>query len=186
SFHEITVDGDTSTNDTVLLLAGGADLPAIGEEDPRTPLLEAAVRHVMDALACAIVRDGEGADRVLELHVTGAADDEAARRVADSVATSSLVKTALAGSDPNWGRILAAAANAGVPLDARKLSLQIAGVPLFAHGAAARFDEEAVAEKLHEPWVVAVLDLGEGSGQARKLTTDLTAGYVRINSEYTT
>ena len=102
------------------------------------------------------------------------------------MARSSLVKTALAGADPNWGRFLAAAANAGVELDARNLSLEIAGVPLFTNGAAARFDEEAVAAKLREPWIVAVLDLGRGSGSARKLTTDLTAAYVGINSEYTT
>jgi glutamate N-acetyltransferase/amino-acid N-acetyltransferase len=186
SFNEITVDGDTSTNDTVLLLAGGAAVSPIEEDDPRTPLLESAVQEVMGRLARAIVQDGEGAGRVLELHVTGASDDGAARRVADAVARSSLVKTALAGADPNWGRFLAAAANAGVGLDARRISLQIAGIPLFAGGAAARFDTAAMQAKLREPWVVARLTLGEGPGTARKLTTDLTAEYVRINSEYTT
>jgi glutamate N-acetyltransferase/amino-acid N-acetyltransferase len=129
SFHEITVDGDTSTNDTVLLMAGhpSAGSP-IDAHDARAAELEHAVTEVMRDLAGQILRDGEGATRVLELHVTGARTEGDARRIADSIVRSSLVKTALAGADPNWGRILAAAANAGVPLEQPSVSLALGGV----------------------------------------------------------
>jgi glutamate N-acetyltransferase/amino-acid N-acetyltransferase len=186
SFHEITVDGDTSTNDAVLLLAGGQDAPPIGADDPRAPALERAVTAVMEDLARRIVHDGEGLQRVLELHVTGARTDDEARRVADAVVRSALVKTALAGGDPNWGRILAAAANAGVPLEAERLRLRIAGVDVFADGGPLAVDRGVVEASMQREDVRADLDLGRGTARARRFTTDLTRDYVRINSEYTT
>jgi glutamate N-acetyltransferase/amino-acid N-acetyltransferase len=186
SFHEISVDGDTSTNDTVVLLGGPEGDDPIGEGDPRLPGLEAAVTAVMQRLARAIVLDGEGRSRLMELRVTGAADGESARRVAESVACSSLVKTALAGGDPNWGRIVAAAANAGVPLDGDRLSLELCGHRVFEAGAPTDYDQAAVAAGFAAEEVLAVLDLGQGNASARRWTTDLTTEYVRLNAEYTT
>ncbi|MEM9381627.1 MAG: bifunctional glutamate N-acetyltransferase/amino-acid acetyltransferase ArgJ [Planctomycetota bacterium] len=186
SFHEITVDGDTSTNDTVLLLAGpGAD-GAITDDDPRLAPLEAAITAVMQRLARAIVLDGEGRTRVMELVVEGAADREAARRVAEAVACSSLVKTALAGGDPNWGRIVAAAANAGVELEGERLALDICGMRVFEAGLPTEVDAASLDAAFSGEEVRVVLTLGDGPGRARRWTTDLSAEYVRINSEYTT
>jgi len=186
SFHEITVDGDTSTNDAVLLLAGGAGTPAIGAGDPRGETLAAAITEVMRQLAQAIVHDGEGACRVMQVRVTGAATRGEARRVADAVTGSLLVKTALAGGDPNWGRILAAAANAGVPLEAARLSLSLGGVTVFRDGAPQSVDRGLVEAAMSARDVAVVLDLGAGTGTARRSTPDLTKDYVHINSEYTT
>jgi glutamate N-acetyltransferase/amino-acid N-acetyltransferase len=187
SFHEITVDGDTSTNDTVLLMAGhpSAGSP-IDAHDARAAELEHAVTEVMRDLAGQILRDGEGATRVLELHVTGARTEGDARRIADSIVRSSLVKTALAGADPNWGRILAAAANAGVPLEQPSVSLALGGVTVLRDGAPVVNDADHLKRVMEAKHVRADLALGLGSGGARRFTTDLTAEYVRINADYTT
>ena len=187
SFHEITVDGDTSTNDAVILLA---EPPAGGV----TPLdeaalrrLEVAVTEVARRLAEQIIEDGEGKTRVMEIRVQGADSTEDARRVAQSVATSSLVKTALAGGDPNWGRILAAAGNAGVAVDVASLTLHIAGLPVFRDGAPLdTVDATELGRRFRASRVHARIDLGRGEGSARMLTTDLTHRYVEINAEYTT
>ncbi len=186
SFHTITVDGDTSTNDAVVLLAGGADMPAVDTDDRRGELLARAVTRVAQDLAQAIIRDGEGASRVAEIRVTSARSRDEARRVARSVAGSSLVKTALAGGDPNWGRILAAAANARVGLDGSRLRLALGGVVVFAAGGPLRVDQAAVDRAFSRDEVLIELDLGLGEASARMYTTDLTKGYVEINSEYTT
>jgi glutamate N-acetyltransferase/amino-acid N-acetyltransferase len=186
SFHEISVDGDTSTNDTVVLLGGPSGAQDITDGDPRLPALEAAVTAVMQRLARAIVLDGEGRTRLMELRVTGAADTASARRVAESVACSSLVKTALAGGDPNWGRILAAAANAGVSLGGAKPSLEICGHRVFENGAPTVYDRQAVDAAFSAEEVQVVLHLGLGQGSARRWTTDLSTEYVRLNAEYTT
>ncbi len=187
SFNQISVDGDTSTNDAVLVLAGGADVPDIGStDDARLRVLEGAMQHVADALADQIIDDGEGASRILDLSVIGARSRDDARRVAEAVVRSPLVKTALAGGDPNWGRILAAAGNAGVPIDLTRVTLSIAGVDVYRRGAPVGDDREAVARAMTERRVTSVLSLGSGDETARRLTTDLTVEYVRINSEYTT
>ncbi|MEM1451063.1 MAG: bifunctional glutamate N-acetyltransferase/amino-acid acetyltransferase ArgJ [Planctomycetota bacterium] len=186
SFHEITVDGDTSTNDTVLLLAGPGTENTITSEDPRLGPLETAITAVMQRLARAIVLDGEGRTRVMELVVEGAADRDDARRVAETVACSSLVKTALAGGDPNWGRIVAAAANAGVALEGERLSLDICGMRVFEAGLPTEVDAARLDAAFSDEEVRVVLTLGDGPGRARRWTTDLSAEYVRINSEYTT
>ncbi len=187
SFHEITVDGDTSTNDTVLLLAGGGGGPELQEDDPRLPLLERGITEVMHALAREILRDGEGASRVMEIRVSGAPGRDEARQIAESVARSSLVKTALAGGDPNWGRILAAAANAGVPIDEGLLSLRLGGHEVFGGGQVRpEVEPAALEEAFARDEVLVELELGSGPGRARRFTTDLTQEYVRINAEYTT
>jgi glutamate N-acetyltransferase/amino-acid N-acetyltransferase len=140
----------------------------------------------MQHLAAEVVRDGEGATRVMVLEVRGAEDDAQAGRVADSVARSSLVKTALAGGDPNWGRILAAAANAGVPLELERMTLELGGIQVHGGGMPLDVDQEAVDTAFSRREVRVVLDLGQGPGTARRLTCDLTQEYVRINAEYTT
>lgn len=187
SFHEISVDGDTSTNDAVLLVSGAAGGPPIRIGDARLGAVERGITSVMEQLALAIVEDGEGRTRVLRLSVTGAADDAAARRIADSVVRSPLVKTALAGGDPNWGRVLAAAANAGVPLETDGLALRIGGIRVFAAGEVEPgHDREALERAVAGSHVSFDLELNAGEGRARKWTTDLSTEYVRINSEYTT
>ena len=160
--------------------------PGGGEEDDLFPLLEAAVTAVMQRLARAIVLDGEARTRLMELRVTGAADTASARRVAESIACSSLVKTALAGGDPNWGRILAAAANAGVSLEGAAPSLEICGHRVFENGAPTTYDRQAVDAAFSAEEVQVVLHLGLGHGSARRWTTDLSTEYVRLNAEYTT
>jgi glutamate N-acetyltransferase / amino-acid N-acetyltransferase len=186
SFHEITVDGDTSTNDAVLLWGGDITRPAITADDPRLPVLEAAITAVMQDLAGQIVRDGEGASRIMTLTVVGADEQAQARRVADAIARSSLVKTALAGGDPNWGRILAAAANAGVPLELERMTLDIGGIRVHEKGLPRKVDRKAVEGAFAQQEVLVTLRLGSGPGQARRITTDLTKDYVRINADYTT
>lgn len=185
SFHEITVDGDTSTNDSVLLLAGGADSPPLDLGDPRLEAIRAAVTLVADDLANKIVADGEGASRVMEFWVVGASTKKQARAVARTVTKSLLVKTALAGGDPNWGRILAAAANAGHDLEVENLALSIAGMPVFKAGPLP-VDRQALDQAFSKSRVVVELNLGQGTQQARALTSDITKQYVVINSEYST
>lgn len=187
SFHQISVDGDTSTNDAVLLIAGEANAKdAIDEDDPRLPMLERAVTEVAGSLADQILWDGEGMTRLLRVEVNGAASNADARAIAASVARSALVKTALAGGDPNWGRVLAAAGNAGVPLATDELSLCIGGVQVFAAGRVLDFRRSAVLRAFRQREVKVVLRIGSGAAGARFATTDLTHGYVSINSEYPT
>lgn len=186
SFHTITVDGDTSTNDAVVLVAGGASMPVVEPDSERGVLLQRAIAEVAQDLALAIVRDGEGATRVAEVRVNAARTDAEARAVASSIACSSLVKTALAGGDPNWGRILSAAANAGVGLEGPHLRLRLGGIEVFADEHPLAVDQTAVDRAFSGDEVLIELDLGLGSAQAHMFTTDLTKGYVEINSEYTT
>jgi glutamate N-acetyltransferase/amino-acid N-acetyltransferase len=181
SFHEITVDGDTSTNDTVLLLARQSDAP-----DAAGPDLQEGVTAVMRELAEDIVRDGEGASRIAHIRVTGAPSPAAARTVAHAVARSSLVKTALAGGDPNWGRILAAAASTEVPVTPEGLTLVLQGFPVFAAGRPLSVDPAALDQAFAREEVDIELGLGLGDACGQVMTTDLTHRYVEINSEYTT
>ena len=204
TFNRISVDGDTSTNDTVLLLAGGAAGIGLATEEDEAAFAQ-ALTALCARLALAIVRDGEGASRFVTLHVTGANSVAEAAAIARTIATSPLVKTAFAGGDPNWGRILAAAGRAGVAIDAACLRLWIApgeaegalgGDPpthvpadgiLLAHaGGATAFDEAAAAAVMAGPAFRVGLDLGLGDEAATVWTTDLTQDYVTINAEYTT
>ena len=186
SFHEITVDGDTSTNDAVVLVGGPDGASAIGENDERLPALEHAITEVMRKLARDIVVDGEGRTRIMEFLVEGAASLSDARAIAEKVTGSSLVKTALAGGDPNWGRIVAAAANAGVELDGNRIGLELCGIQVLDGGLPTEIDTGDLDERFGQPEVRAVLTLGLGEHRARRWTTDLSVEYVRINSEYTT
>ncbi len=188
TFNRISVDGDTSTNDTVLLLANGASRVGLDDEQSMAHFAE-ALAFVSAELAKMIVRDGEGASKFVELHVTGAADAQAAHAVAETVATSPLVKTALAGGDANWGRILAAAGRAGVPLDQSRLSLAIATpgqqqLLLVQGGTPTAYLEDDAAAIFAEPEIHIQLDLGQGPAEDTMWTTDLTHDYVTINADY--
>jgi glutamate N-acetyltransferase/amino-acid N-acetyltransferase len=184
TFNAISVDGDTSTNDTLLVLANGASGVRVGTlEGPA--FLDALTAVCLD-LARAIVADGEGVTKVFEVHVTGAASESDARLAARTVTTSNLVKTAIHGADPNWGRILAAAGRSGAKVDAGRASIRIGGVAVFERGAPRPFDPAAVRTVFERPDIEIALDLGFGDGAARAWGTDLSAEYVRINADYTT
>jgi len=193
SFNQIVVDGDMSTNDTVLALANGASGVMVATED-ELGAFQAALTGVCTVLAKDIVMDGEGATRFVTLHVSGAPDEDAARQVAMAIATSPLVKTAFYGADANWGRILAAAGRAGVPLDAGRLALWIApgesdcagGLQLVAGGRPAAYSEEDAAAIMAAPEVSARLDLGLGAAACTVWTCDLSHDYVSINGHYRT
>jgi glutamate N-acetyltransferase/amino-acid N-acetyltransferase len=187
SFNRISVDGDMSTNDTVLVLASGASLAAVGdaEEAPFT----AALTEVCASLARQIARDGEGATRLVELRVTGAASEAQAHRVGDAIACSPLVKTAIHGNDPNWGRILAAAGYSGEAVDPATVRLWFGEgdeVQLLDRGMPVSFDRARASGMLARDPAIVHLDLGLGDAFATLWTCDLSAEYVRVNAEYTT
>ncbi len=190
TFNSITVDGDTSTNDTALLLASGASrnwgAPAVTASGRGYKAFVAALEKVCRKLALAIVSDGEGASRVVEIEIRGAPSDTAAGQVARTIATSPLVKTALSGGDPNWGRILAAAGRAGVPFNPERAMIRMAGIRVYDRGRAPLFDEGEAHERLLRPTVSIVMDLRGGSGRARVWTCDFTAEYIHINASYRT
>jgi glutamate N-acetyltransferase/amino-acid N-acetyltransferase len=190
TFNAITVDGDTSTNDCVLLLANGA---AGGRVPPGSAVeraLAAALGEVCGKLAEAIAADAEGATKLLVVRVAGTRDVAGAQRIARTVAGSLLVKTAVHGGDPNWGRVLAAAGAAGVHLEPERLALDFGpaggAVRVVERGVRARYDEGAAAERLRRDPVTIRLDLGLGHATATVWTCDLSAKYVSINAEYTT
>ena len=185
TFNAISVDGECSTNDCVFALASGASGVMLGESD--VPVLAEALRHVCEPLAIGIVRGGEGATKVVTIEVTGARSPDEARRAARAIANSPLVKTAIHGADPNWGRLVAVAGRAGVDFDLENARVQIGGVELFAHGRP--FDERSAeaSQHLQGNEVTLRVDLGtNGPGAARMWTCDLSAEYVRINAEYRT
>jgi glutamate N-acetyltransferase/amino-acid N-acetyltransferase len=190
SFNCISVDGDTSTNDTVLLLANGASGVTLEDEASRDKFA-AAFNHVCLELAKMIVRDGEGVSKFVEIRVTGAATVARARQVASTITISPLVKTALAGSDPNWGRILMAAGRAGVPLDQEQLALWISNpegptLLLVKNGTPTNYQESDAATIFAMPEINIVVDLGQGNREAIMWTGDLTHEYVAINADYRT
>jgi glutamate N-acetyltransferase/amino-acid N-acetyltransferase len=187
SFNRITVDGDTSTNDTVLLLASGeAGGPEIHAGGDAYGSFEAALTEVCVSLAKQIARDGEGATRLVEITVRSAADDADAERVAKTVATSPLVKTAIFGGDPNWGRILAAVGRSGARVDPERADLWLGGIQLVAHGMPLTFDASAARAVLKASDVQITVDLGLGAGEATVWTCDFSYKYVEINAEYHT
>jgi len=188
TFNCITVDGDTSTNDMVAVLANGqSGAPKIaGLGSSGYKQFYAALESVCKSLALAIVSDGEGAQRVIEIEVRGAPSDQAAASVARTIANSSLVKTALAGADPNWGRILAAAGRSGVKFNFERADVWLAGILMCRRGREQSFDERIAHDKMLAKTVPIVVDLRSGRGQARMWTCDFTAEYVRINASYRT
>ncbi|MEM7111350.1 MAG: bifunctional glutamate N-acetyltransferase/amino-acid acetyltransferase ArgJ [Chloroflexota bacterium] len=189
SFNRITVDGDTSTNDTVILLANGASSVAIDESNQAE--FQEALTYVSTELAKMIVRDGEGATKFVEVQVSGAANEDDALAVAQTISTSPLVKTAFAGSDANWGRILAAAGRAGVTFDQYQTGLWVGiedvnGLQLVNNGTPTGYDEAAATAVFSAPDFKIRLDLGAGDATTTMWTTDLTHGYITINADYRT
>ena len=186
SFNRVTVDGDTSTNDAVLLLANRqAECRRIS---PRHGLgrFQEALDCVTAFLARELARDGEGASKLVEVRVRGAESEEDALRIARTVANSPLVKTALAGGDPNWGRVLAAAGRAGVRFRPECVDLHLGRVQVVRGGAVARYQQAAAAKAVGGPEVLVTFDLNSGDGEASVWTCDMTAEYVRINAAYHT
>lgn len=185
SYDRISVDGDTSTNDTLVLLANGA---CGFRPDPKElPAVQEALTGVLQSLARKIARDGEGATKLITVEVAGAVRDEMAVALARQIANSPLVKTAVAGRDPNWGRILCAAGNAGVAFEPGKVTIEMQGVPVCRKGLAAPFSEADLKAKLESPDCLIRFTIeGAGRGKATFWTCDLTEGYIRINASYRT
>jgi glutamate N-acetyltransferase/amino-acid N-acetyltransferase len=182
SYNRISVDGDTSTNDTVAVLANGAS-----GIKPSAKAFEAALTGVLESLAMQIARDGEGAKKLVTIDVEGARNEADAARIARSIANSPLVKTAIAGSDANWGRIIAAAGYSGVKFDPHKADIDMQGVAVCRAGLAADFQEEALKKKLDERDCSIRFSIrGTGRGRARFWTCDFTEDYIRINASYRT
>ena len=187
TFNSITVDGDTSTNDTVTLLANGASgARKITKENDDWKKFCGALELVCRSLALQIVEDGEGARHVIEIEVRGAPSDRAAKQIALTIANSPLVKTAIAGADPNWGRILAAAGRSGVAFDFERADISLAGVKVCRHGRENPFDERGAHRKMLAKYVPIVVSLHAGHGHARVWTCDFTAEYIHINASYRT
>lgn len=187
SFNAVTVDGDTSTNDMVVILANGrAGNPALKGDDPEFPLFRDALLAVCVELARMIARDGEGASKLLEVRVKGAAGEAEARTIARAVAGSSLVKAALFGEDANWGRVLSAAGACGIPFDPDLVDVFLGDLQVAARGRGLAFDEEKARSILVQREVTVTLDLRAGCGQGIAWGCDLSFDYVRINAHYRT
>lgn len=182
SFNIAIVDGDQSTNDTVVLAATGASPAVVG--DATLAAFRAALGEVCAELARSIVRDGEGARRLADIVVEGAPDDEAAQRMARAIGTSPLVKTALYGGDPNWGRIAAAAGSIGVPIREDELTVELGGVAMFEQGAPRPEREAAAAAAMQAEEVVIRVVVGRGRGRGRIWASDLGHEYVTCNADY--
>ncbi len=188
SFNCITVDGDTSTNDTALIMANGmAGNPEIRPETPEADDFERLLREVLLALSKQIVRDGEGATKFVEIVVTGATSHGDARKAAMAIANSLLVKTAFFGQDANWGRILAAVGYSGAEIKQDRLALYFDDVQMVQNGIFAGGDAEALGTKvLSKKEFRVTIDLGLGEGEATVYTNDLSHDYVKINADYRT
>jgi glutamate N-acetyltransferase/amino-acid N-acetyltransferase len=185
SFNSISIDGDTSTNDTVLLLASGASGVKLNERSGEA--FVAALKSVCGSLAYQIVDDGEGVGHVVTLHVTGARTEAEAKQIAKAIAHSPLCKTAWSSGDPNWGRLLAAAGYSGVAFDPALVMIRIGDQPVFELGVRSPLFDKAAAHAamLARDYTIA-LDMGLGKAECRFLTCDLTEEYVRINADYST
>ena len=184
TFNSITVDSDTSTSDTLLVAATGQS-KAAEVKGPVAKAFETALAGVMRDLALQVVRDGEGATKLVEIRVTGAASDDDAAKVAFSVANSPLVKTAVAGEDPNWGRIVAAIGKSGAEADRDRLTIRFGDILVAEKGwRAASYTEEAGAAYMTQPELVVAIDLGLGRAKRSVWTCDLTARYIQINADY--
>ena len=187
TFNCITVDSDTSTSDTVLAFATGkaGNAPLSSFDDPGADAFAAALHDVCRQLAHLVVRDGEGAQKFIEIAVTGAVSDESARKVGLAIANSPLVKTAIAGEDANWGRVVMAVGKAGEPADRDKLSIGFGGHWTAREGLPlSDYDETPVAEHLRGREIRIDVDLGLGEGRSTVWTCDLTHGYISINADY--
>jgi glutamate N-acetyltransferase/amino-acid N-acetyltransferase len=187
SFNQVTIDGDSSTNDTFLMLANGAaGNPAIRAGSVEAELFENALLEVARQLARAVASDGEGATKLISVRVVDAVSDSDARTAARAVASSSLVKTAVHGGDPNWGRIVCALGYSGAELALDKLHLSVGGLVVFERGAGVNVDLSAVRRAFEQPEIEIVATLGLADGRAEAWGCDLSEEYVRINADYTT
>jgi glutamate N-acetyltransferase/amino-acid N-acetyltransferase len=187
SFNAITVDSDTSTSDTLLLLATGAaaNAPASAPDDPRLAGFRTALGEVLLDLAHQVVRDGEGATKFVGVTVAGAVDDSSARRTGLAIANSPLVKTAIAGGDANWGRVIMAVGKSGERVDMARLGVAFGGHDVACGGAAVpNLDEGPVAAHLAGTEIAILVTVGSGPGSATVWTCDLTHGYIDINADY--
>lgn len=183
----LTVDGDTSTNDTALVLANGASGVTLSESDTAGwAAFTGAVEEVLRCLTIQLARDGEGATKLIEVHVSGARTFDEAKRIALAIANSNLVKTAIHGRDANWGRIACAVGNSGVAVVPERVKIAIGDLVLFEQGAPVLFSEERALEILSEETVTIHTELGLGAAQATAWTCDLTAKYIEINGAYRT
>jgi glutamate N-acetyltransferase/amino-acid N-acetyltransferase len=185
SFNSISVDGDTSTNDTVLLLASGSSKVKFAGSGVAKKFTE-ALRGVCASLAEQIVRDGEGAQHLVRLQITGAKSVVEARTIACSIANSPLVKTAWAGCDPNWGRVLSSVGKSGIAVDPEKINIFFGPQQVCKKGAAHPFDEKQAHEYMTQPEYEIKVDVGRGKSSLEFLTCDLTVEYVHINADYST
>jgi glutamate N-acetyltransferase / amino-acid N-acetyltransferase len=186
TFNAITVDGDTSTSDTILLFATGASgAPRIESvDDPRLAPLSDAVRDVMMDLALQVVRDGEGATKLVRIEIANAQSEASARRIGLAIANSPLVKTAIAGEDANWGRVVMAVGKAGEPIAIDKLAIRFGGQWTAKDGGAATYDEPAVDAHMKGEEIDVLVDVGIGKANAVVWTCDLTKRYIEINGDY--
>jgi glutamate N-acetyltransferase/amino-acid N-acetyltransferase len=185
SYHRISVDGDTSTNDTIILLANGAS--GVKPNEKERLVFEEVLCWVMEDLAEKIVHDGEGAKKLMTIHVCGARDNDEAAAIARSIANSPLVKTAVAGSDPNWGRILSAAGNSGVEFDPAKVDIFLQRVRVCRNGVAEKFSEREVKQLMDgQECLIRLVIQGGSKGESRFWGCDLTEDYVKINGSYRT
>jgi glutamate N-acetyltransferase / amino-acid N-acetyltransferase len=185
SFNSISVDGDMSTNDTVLLLASGAS--GVEAKGDAVKAFEAALKLVCESLAWKIIDDGEGVTHVVTLDISGTRTDADAKQIARTIATSPLCKTAWSSADPNWGRLLAAAGRAGVPFDPATVTVRIVNLPVFSQGTRdAAYDEAATHAAMSARDYTIAIDFGHGPGRNRFITCDLTHEYVSINADYST
>ena len=185
TFNAISVDGDTSTNDTVLVLASGASKVKLASGAVSRKFAE-ALRAICACLAEQVVRDGEGASHLVRLRVSGAKSIEEARTIARSIANSPLVKTAWAGCDPNWGRILSSVGKSGIAVDPAKVNIHIGPQQVCRAGVAHPFDEQQAHEYMKQREYEIRVELGRGKSSLDFLTCDLTAEYVHINADYST
>lgn len=188
SFNCLTVDSDTSTSDQCLILASGAagNTEITDSDSPEADAFAAALTTVCIHLAKEIARDGEGATKLVTVHVTGGPDFAGAKRVAKSIAESPLVKTALFGNDPNWGRLLMAAGKAGVPFDPHQATATLAGTVVYRNGQPTTFDAAALSAAMKVKELEIAVDLGAGEASATVYTCDFSYDYVKINAEYHT
>ncbi len=187
TYNCITVDSDTSTSDTVLAFATGkaGNAPLVNADSPGADAFMAAMLDICRQLAHLVVRDGEGAQKFISISVTGAKSDESARRIGIAIANSPLVKTAIAGGDANWGRVVMAVGKAGEPADRDKLSIAFGGIWAAKDGLPlADYDEAPVAKHLAGEEIDVTVDIGLGDGKATVWTCDLTHGYISINADY--
>jgi len=186
TFNAVTIDGDTSTSDTLMMFATGKKGPRIARaSDPRLKAFKKALGSVFANLAEQVARDGEGARKLIEVVVVGAVSKRSARRIAQSIANSPLVKTAMAGEDANWGRVVMAVGKAGEPADRDRLSIWFSGIRVARRGERdPTYDEAAVSALMKKPEISLKVEIGLGKARDRVLTCDLTKEYIAINGDY--